>query len=76
MIISRMRRRSVNASLGKMIIEYLSGGTYTNSGVAINSETAMQQATVYACVKVLFTIHAQMPLHLMRSHWSRKGYDH
>lgn len=49
-----------SASLAKI----LAGGNETSSGVAVNSETAMTVATVYACIAVLSESVAQLPCHL------------
>lgn len=38
------------------------GGNKTNSGIYINSDSAMRQATVYACVRVVSEIIAQLPI--------------
>ncbi len=37
-------------------------GVTTNSGVYVNSDTAMRQATVYACVRVISETIAQLPI--------------
>ena len=37
-------------------------GASTNSGVYVNSDTAMRQATVYACVRVISETIAQLPI--------------
>ena len=58
------RPKAVSSTLESQIREYFGGGS-TSSGVAVNSDTAMKLATVYACVKVLYQSIAQMPCHLM-----------
>ena len=49
-----------SATLAKI----LARGNETSSGVAVNSETAMTVATVYACIAVLSESVAQLPCHL------------
>jgi HK97 family phage portal protein len=39
-----------------------SAGKSTNSGVYVNSDTAMRQSTVFACVRVLSEIIGQLPI--------------
>lgn len=45
----------------------LLGGAKTNSGVTINTETALSHAAVYACSKVLSESVASLPLELFMS---------
>lgn len=59
-----IRPMAVNTEMERMIREVFGGGS-TSSGVAVNSDSAMRLATVYACVKILYQSIAQMPCHLM-----------
>ena len=63
-IFDQFRPKAINTEMERMIREVFGGGS-TSSGVAVNSDTAMQLSTVYACVKVLYQSIAQMPCHLM-----------
>lgn len=75
------RPKAVSSTLESQIREYFGGGS-TSSGVAVNSDSAMRLATVYACVKVLYQSIAQMPCHLMervgegKDATNRKAVDH
>lgn len=73
MIVSRMARpKAISKEIETLIRESFGGGV-TGSGVSVNSDTAMQQATVYSCVKVLSQSISQMPVHLMER--TGKGKD-
>jgi len=75
------RPKAVSSTLDTLIREYFGGGA-SSSGIAVNSESAMRLATVYACVKVLYQSIAQMPCHLMervgegKDATTRKAVDH
>ncbi|HEY9059334.1 MAG TPA: phage portal protein [Pseudobacteroides sp.] len=50
----------------------------SSSGKQVNEQTAMQAATVYACVKILAETIASLPLHTYRrtAGGKEKAYDH
>lgn len=53
------------------------GGMKTHSGAVVNSETAMRQATFYACVRIVSETIAQLPVEVQvkeRGLW--KSVDH
>ena len=66
-LISRMARPKAQNSqdLEKMIFSVFGGGS-TSSGVAVSSDTAMRQATVYSCVNTLSRVTGTLPCHLMK----------
>jgi len=65
-LVGRMARpKAMNSEELSRMISSVFGGGSTSSGVSVSSDTAMRQATVYACVKVLYQSIAQMPCHLM-----------
>lgn len=68
--------RKSSANFERLLLSVL--GAPTASGVAVNSETAMQAAAVYACVAVLSESVAQLPLHLYQRKGDSKAiaYDH
>jgi HK97 family phage portal protein len=76
-----LRPQAINTEMERMLREHFGGGS-TSSGVAVNSDSAMRLATVYACVKVLYQSVAQMPCHLMErvgegtNATTRKAIDH
>lgn len=54
------------------IISLLDGaGMTSTSGAVINSDTAMRQATVWACVRILSEIIAQLPVEVQRKESGR-----
>lgn len=67
-IVARMARpKAMNPQeLERMIFSVFGGGS-TASGVAVSSDSAMRQATVYSCVNVLSRTLGQLPCHLMRT---------
>lgn len=71
-IFSGIRPKAVSSTMEHLFREYFGGGA-TSSGVAVNSETAMRLATVYACVKVLYQSVAQMPCHFMEQSGTGKN---
>ncbi len=78
-IVSRiLRPQAMNSyELEKLIFSTFGGGT-TSSGVSVNSDSAMRQMTVYACVKILSQSIAQLPLHLIAQNGEikKKAVDH
>jgi HK97 family phage portal protein len=48
------------------LIDWIRGGEPTAAGVAVNPESAMRLAAVYACVRVIAEDVAKVPLHLYR----------
>lgn len=78
-IVSRMLRPQAMSSheLERLILSTFGGGI-TSSGVSVNSDSAMRQMTVYACVKILSQSIAQLPLHLMTQNGEikKKAVDH
>jgi len=61
------------------IAEWLGGGGNTASGVAVTPDTAMREAAVYACVRVLAESVAQLPLFVYqrrKSGGKDKASDH
>jgi HK97 family phage portal protein len=70
-ILSRMIRPK--AAMGgnpyiEQMLTSIYGGMSSSSGVSVNSDSAMRQMTVYACVKILSQSIAQMPCHLMEDY--------
>ena len=59
-----LRPKAINTEMERLIREVMGGGS-SSSGISVNSESAMRQLTVYACVKVLYQSIAQMPCHFM-----------
>jgi HK97 family phage portal protein len=59
MFLSRRKARSFEETIAMLDS---SGGATTDSGVYVNSDTAMRQSTVYACVRILSEIIAQLPV--------------
>lgn len=62
-------RRSGSSSLenpSQWLLDWATGG-YASSGVAVNDETALTYAAVYACCRVLSDSLAQLPIGLYRT---------
>ena len=49
-----------------VLAEWFGGGAQTAAGVAVTPDIAMQEAAVYACVRVLSESVAQLPLQVFR----------
>jgi len=49
-----------------VLAEWFGGGYQTASGIAVTPDSAMREAAVYACVRVLAESVAQLPLHVYR----------
>jgi HK97 family phage portal protein len=61
------------------IAEWLGGGVNTAAGIAVTPDSAMREAAVYACVRVLAESVAQLPLFVYRRRKSGgkdKASDH
>lgn len=56
----RIFQKSVNTN----IISQLAQGYADSAGVVVNAKTAMQQATVYSCIRVISQTIQSTPLHL------------
>jgi len=72
-IVSRMARPKALTSedLERMVISAFGGGS-TSTGINVNSNNALREMTVYACVKVLYQSISQMPCHLMEQVGDKK----
>lgn len=46
--------------------EYLKSGSASKAGVAVNADTAMRVAAVFACVRIISGAVATLPLHIKR----------
>lgn len=66
MILDRLYRNAINVSDPESVARALDGYAATASGAVVNERTAMAQATVYACVRILSESIAMLPIRLMR----------
>ena len=78
---SKLRPRKQESTLSdpsSELYEALTGGVVGSSGVAVTEATAMRVSTVYACVRVLSTTFASLPVHLYRVDGDKreKATDH
>lgn len=62
-----LRSSSTLSNPAPWLIEALSGGSYSTAGPAVNDESALTLAAVYACNRVLSTAFAALPVGLFRS---------
>ncbi len=78
-LISRLPRpkAAMSKALEELILSVYGGGS-TSSGIAVSSDTAMRQATVYSCVNVLSRVFGMLPCHLMKQQGNmrEKAIDH
>lgn len=78
-IVSRMSRPVAmdSSDLYRMIVSTYGGGP-TETGISINSDSAMRRMTVHNCVKVLSQSISQLPCHLMATsgEMREKATDH
>ncbi len=66
-IVSRMvRPQAMDSRDLDRLVRSTFGGGPTASGVAVSSETAMRQATVYSCVNILSRVIGMLPCHTMK----------
>ena len=77
-VFSGLRPKAMSPEQMERMFFSVFGGGSTASGVSINSETAMRQMTVYACVKILYQSIAQLPCHFMVQNGDKKdkAIDH
>ena len=62
-----LEQRSTLSNPDKWLYEALGGGSYSSAGPAVNDESALTLAAVYACNRVLSTAFASLPVGLYRS---------
>lgn len=63
MFLTTIKPRREKSRSFEDVIAMLSGGAASNdSGVYINTDTAMRQSTVYACVRIISEMIAQLPI--------------
>ncbi len=60
-------KRSNLSNPAPWLLELMGGGSYSSSGPAVNDESALTLAAVYACNRVLSTAIASLPIGLYRS---------
>ena len=48
----------------ELLKQYFAGGSSTHAGVTVNNDTAMRQATVFACLNIISRSIGQLPCHL------------
>lgn len=48
------------------LLDAINGGTATNAGVYVTPDVAMQDATIFACLRLRSGIPANMPLHIKK----------
>ena len=74
-VVTRPEERSTKQTLqhprDPVLAEWFGEASNTIAGVSVNSDTAMRQSVVYACVRVLAETNAALPLRVYR----RKGMD-
>lgn len=66
MILERMFQRAIDISDPESVARALEGRYGTASGAVVNERTAMAQATVYSCVRILSESIAMLPIRLMK----------
>lgn len=62
-------KRGFSSGLGnpeKWLVEVLTGGRKSNSGVSVNEKTAMRFSAVYGCIRILSESLASMPIKIYR----------
>lgn len=76
-LFSRIQPKALSKTLETLLLEYF-GSSTTTSGVSVNCDTAMQQATVYSCVNILSRSIGQLPCHLYKQSGKNKdkALDH
>lgn len=67
------RRSETLARPGTLLYEWITGGGQTASGQAVNEETALRLPIVYACINVVATDVATIPLHIYRREQSGRS---
>jgi HK97 family phage portal protein len=77
-MLGRSPQNSTLQNPSSELIEALTGGSTGASGIPVTESSALRVATVYACVRVLSTIFAALPVHLYRVDGDKreKAKDH
>lgn len=69
------KKKQAIGSSHELLEFLLAGGAESAAGVSVTPTRALQQATVYACVRVLSEVVAQLPLHVYRRNGRSKEKD-
>jgi len=73
MIFDLLTRPTASISTSTQLSQAMTSGSYSDSGVNINADSAMKVSAVYACVMVISETIAQLPLILYEKKGDRKS---